>query len=77
MKTKYTYVKVIQQYFGIWEDVSEYETNSLGTPKDYIQEKFASDTLRNTKQSLLKHDLKEYKLMGYPVRVIRRKELNN
>ncbi len=62
MKTKYTYIKVIQQHFGTWEDVSEYETNSQGTPKDSL---------------LLKSDLKEYKLMGYPVRVIRRKALNN
>jgi len=64
MKTnKYTYLKVIQQNYGQgWEDVSEYETNSQGITKD---------------SELLKHDLKEYRLMGYPTRVIQRKELRN
>jgi hypothetical protein len=63
MKTKkYNYNKVIQQNYGQgWEDVSEYETNSQGTTKD---------------KSLLMHDLKEYRLLGYPTRVIFRKSLN-
>ncbi len=61
--TKYIYLKVIQQNYGQgWEDVSEYETNSQGITKD---------------SELLKHDLKEYRLMGYPTRVIQRKELRN
>ena len=30
MKNKYKYLKVIQQYYNSWEDVSEYETNSKG-----------------------------------------------
>ena len=64
MKTnKYTYLKVIQQNYGQgWEDVSEYETNSQFITKD---------------RELLKHDLKEYRLTGYPTRVIQRKELRN
>jgi hypothetical protein len=62
MKTKYTYLKVIQQYYGQgWEDNSEYITNSQGTVKDNI---------------LFKSDLKEYKFTGYPTRVIQRKVLN-
>ena len=64
MKTnKYYYCKVIQQYYAAsygWEDVSEYETNSIGVLKD---------------RRLLKHDVKEYHLLGYPTRVIFRKEL--
>lgn len=62
MKTKYIYLKVIQQNYGNgWEDVSDYKTNSQGVTKD---------------AKLLKHDLKEYKLTGYTTRVVRRKELN-
>ena len=62
-KNKYTYYKVIQQYYGGWEDVSHYETDSTFEAK--------IETRR-----LLKHDLAEYRLMGYATRVIRRKELN-
>lgn len=70
---KYTYNKVIQQHYGQgWEDVSEYETNSAGYNLEM------SDKLSPTgkKESLLSHDLREYKLMGYATRVIRRKTLN-
>ena len=75
MKTnKYTYLKIIQQNYGqSWEDVSEYETNSQGTPKeqtDKVINKYGN------KLSLLVHDLKEYRLMGYATRVIQRKQLN-
>jgi hypothetical protein len=78
MKTnKYNYFKVIQQNYGQgFEDVSEYQTNSQGKPKEYTQVKFASGTYRDTKETLLKHDLKEYRLMGYPTRVVQRKVLN-
>lgn len=66
MANKYNYLKVIQQNYGQgWEDVSEYETNSQGTPKE----------LHTDGKSLIKHDLKEYRLTGYCTRVIRRKEL--
>lgn len=75
MKTlKYKYIKVIQQHYGQgWEDISEYETDSKGEPKEF------TDTVINPKfpfrkQSLLAHDLKEYRLMGYSTRVIQRKE---
>ena len=61
MKTKkYNYIKVIQQFYGhIWEDVSEYEAKSNGAAID---------------KKLLMHDLKEYRLTGYPTRVIFRRE---
>lgn len=74
MKTnKYKYVKVIQQHYGQdWEDVSEYETNSAYVPKEQVQ----SINSRGT-QSLLVHDYKEYLLLGYPTRVVKRKHLAN
>lgn len=61
---KYEYYKVIQQYFNHygWEDVSHYETDSTG---------WADKETRDC----LKHDVKEYRLMGYPTRVIFRREL--
>lgn len=66
MKTtnKYDYLKVIQQNCGPygWEDVSEYLAHSDGTPLD---------------RSSLKADLKEYRLTGYPTRVIFRRQLTN
>ena len=73
MKTnKYNYTKVIQQHYGQgWEDVSEYETNSNGRHKEFIPA-----TEKEPKKTLLMHDLNEYRLTGYPTRVIRRKEPN-
>lgn len=69
---KYIYLKVIQQNYGIgWEDVSEYETNSLGVPTEKL---FDKDPTKKT-TTLLQHDLKEYKLTGYRTRVIGRREL--
>jgi hypothetical protein len=59
---KYNYFKIIQQFFGTWEDVSHYETNSTGYPDKATRD-------------LIKHDLKEYRMMGYPCRVVFRKEL--
>lgn len=57
---KYNYIKVIQQYFGNgWEDVSEYEAKSNGTAID---------------KKHLMYDLREYRLTGYPTRVIFRRE---
>lgn len=62
MKTKYNYLKVIQQNYGQgWEDVSTYEATSAGNSKD---------------KALLIHDLREYRLTGYPTKVIFRRELN-
>lgn len=76
-QNKYTYLKVIQQHYGQgWEDVSEYETNSQGTPKEWHNKPHISVTGKERKQSLLLHDLKEYRLTGYATRVIKRKQLN-
>lgn len=73
-QTKYIYLAVIQQNYGGygWEDVSEYETDSTYTPIEQ------SDKLspKGFKESLLRHDLREYRLTGYPTRVIHRRELN-
>jgi hypothetical protein len=73
MKTnKCEYLKVIQQNYGQgWEDVSEYNTDSQGIPKEYTDKRQKN----GLKMSLLAHDLKEYKFTGYPTRVIRRREL--
>lgn len=78
MKTnKFNYLNIIQQHYGQgWDDVSEYEANSKGVSKERALEKWASGKHRPTGQTLLSHDLKEYKLLGYPTRVIFRKELN-
>lgn len=66
-QNKYKYLIVIQQHYGQgWEDVSQYDSNSYGQ----CLEKHTDGT------SLLKHDLAEYRLTGYPTRTIKRKELN-
>jgi hypothetical protein len=72
---KYSYLKVIQQYYAGsygWEDVSEYKADSSGIPIEQ------SDKLspKGRKESLLAHDLREYRTLGYPTRVIFRRELN-
>lgn len=62
---KYKYIKVIQQYYATgygWEDVSEYETDSKGRSKDKL---------------VFVNDLKNYRLLGYATRVIKRREINN
>lgn len=60
-QNKYQYIKVIQQNYGQgWEDVSEYECNSTGEAKDKLG---------------FQHDLGEYKLLGYPTKVVQRREL--
>ena len=64
---KYNYLRVIQQNYGQgWEDASTYETDS-----NYITKE-----MTNNGKSLLFHDYKEYVRLGYPTRVISRKELN-
>jgi hypothetical protein len=71
---KYSYLNVIQQNYGQgWEDVSEYTANSKGSSIEF------SDKLSPTgrKESLLSHDLREYKRMGYATRVIFRKGLKS
>ena len=73
MVNKYKYVKVIQQNYGQgWEDVSEYEANSSYTPKEYSNKL----SPKGLKETLLRHDLREYRLTGYQTRVINRRELN-
>ena len=69
--TKYNYWKVIQQHYGTWDDVSTYEADSKGTPKE-LSDKLSP---KGKKESLLMADLREYRLTGYPTRVIFRKEL--
>ena len=61
---KYEYIKVIQQFYGSWEDNSQYPAKSNG------------DAFDNETRLLIKHDLKEYRLTGYPTRLIFRKTLN-
>lgn len=66
MKTpKYIYEKIIQQSCGQgWEDVSSYPATGNGLAVD------------RTTRELLRHDFREYAMMGYPVRVIFRRSLN-
>lgn len=71
---KYNYIKVIQQNYGYgWEDVSEYEANSSFIAKE-ISNKLNP---KGRKETLLNHDLREYRLTGYATRVINRRELKN
>lgn len=79
---KYNYFNVIQQNYGFgWEDVSEYEADSKGNSigESLHSGKFITSekTGRKREITLLSHDLSEYRLTGYPTRLIFRKELNN
>lgn len=75
---KYKYLKVIQQNYGQgWEDASEYETDSTGTPKEYTGKPKQLSNGMFKAVPLITHDLKEYRMLGYPTRVIRRKEVNS
>jgi hypothetical protein len=78
MKTnKYTYYKVIQQWYGQgWEDVSSYETKSDYNSTEKSGSFVTTKSGKRRETTLLAHDLKEYRLTGYPTRVISRKELN-
>jgi CO dehydrogenase/acetyl-CoA synthase alpha subunit len=74
---KYSYVKVIQQNYGQgWEDVSEYNCDSSYIPLEFNDKVLITPKGREYKETLLKHDLREYSLMGYSTRVINRKVLN-
>lgn len=80
MKTnnKYNYINVIQQHYGQgWEDVSEYEANSQGVSTEMSGQFVTLKSGSKRELTLLSHDLREYRLTGYPTRVIFRKELNN
>jgi hypothetical protein len=73
---KYNYSKVIQQSFGQgWEDVSEYESNSQGIVTEMSGKFTTLKSGRKIEISAIKHDLAEYRLLGYPTRVIFRKTL--
>lgn len=74
-QTKYIYLAVIQQHFGAygWEDVSEYATDSTYFP---IEKSDKPNPITGRPESLLNHDLREYKMHGFPTRVIHRRELN-
>ena len=73
---KYNYLKVIQQNFGNgFEDVSQYECNSQGVTTE-MSGKFKQLKNGNKREiGLLMHDLNEYKITGYPTRVIMRREI--
>lgn len=69
MPNKYRYTLVIQQFYAAaygWEDVSEYETSS-----NYMTD---PDKKGMVNYDLWRHDVKEYRLTGYPTRTIRRRE---
>ena len=69
-QNKYTYLAVIQQNYGFgWEDNSVYLTDSKGNGLDF-------DLVNGLYISNLKHDFNEYKMTGYPTRIIKRKQLN-
>lgn len=75
---KYSYVKVIQQHYGQgWEDVSEYECNSNYIPLEFNDKIMINSKGREYRETLLRHDLREYVLLGYSTRVIKRKVLND
>lgn len=75
---KYNYLRVIQQnYAGYWEDVSQYDCNSTGRVSEMSGTFITLKSGRKQELTALGHDLKEYKLLGYPTRVIFRREIMN
>jgi hypothetical protein len=75
--TKYSYYQVIQQHYGQgWEDVSEYETNSQYYNGEKSGVVVTDSKGRQKELSLIAHDLREYRLTGYPTRLINRRTLN-
>lgn len=74
---KYNYLKVIQQSTGQgWEDVSEYECDSQFRNFEKSGSFRINKYGRKVEISLITYDLAEYRLMGYPTRLIKRRELN-
>lgn len=74
---KYNYLAVIQQHYGQgWEDVSEYECDSQYRNFEKSGSFYIDSKGRTKERSLIAHDLAEYRLTGYPTRLIHRKELN-
>lgn len=76
---KYDYWNVIQQHYGQgWEDVSPYESDSsCHSIGDALHSgKFVTNSKGCTRKlTCLTHDVAEYRLTGYPTRIIFRKEL--
>lgn len=73
--SKYYYTAVIQQNYGCgFEDVSEYNTDSQGNPVEFVNT-VVPEGSSPKKISLLRNDLIEYKLTGYPTRVVNRRTL--
>lgn len=73
---KYEYIKVIQQNYGFgWEDNSEFDCNSMGVTTLMSGVFITSKNGVKRELTALTHDLKEYRLTGYPTRVIFRKTL--
>ncbi len=71
---KYEYLAVIQQNFGQgWEDVSEYETDSNFRNFEKSGKFFTNKYGKQQERSLISYDLAEYRLTGYPTRLINRK----
>ena len=61
-ETKFNYFKVIQQNYGFgWESVSHYTCNSMGTVTELSGRILINKTGRQIKETLLSHDLKEYR----------------
>lgn len=75
-QNKYIYYQVIQQYYGSWEDVSHYKCNSQFMNFEKSGSFYTDNKGRQKELSLITHDLREYRLTGYPTRLINRKELN-
>ena len=63
MKNRYKYFKVMQQNEGQgFKDVAHYEVDSLFR-------------LNRENEDLLNRDIKKYKLLKHPTRIIKRREL--
>jgi hypothetical protein len=73
---KYDYMKVIQQNYGQgFEDVSEYECNSQGVCSQMSGKFINLPSGKQRELLLITHDLAEYRLLGYPIRTIKRRKL--
>lgn len=72
---KYKYYQVIQQHYGQgWEDVSHYETDSNYYSTEPSGKTRINKYGREVPIRLITHDFNEYVRMGYPTRIVNRKE---
>ena len=62
MKRKYNYIQVIQQYY-----IGSYAWEDVS---EYDKPKTKEE------RELIRHDFKEYRIAGYPTRIINRRVLN-